>query len=264
MSPIFRLLFLFCVGISSSYASTDSSLVVQRKGDELLLPPFLRDYDGGILNITSERVTDQSHQRSAKPGEWLEYGDSLQIPDRMGVYIQMNEGMQWVGGGVFNGKISNGKWDTKKPAYEIVMNRGWMKVWAKPTPFAGSLQIKTPKATLIVNDGVFWVSANSLKTEVYVLMGSVKEGDQTCVAEKYYEWSGSPAKLANTSEKWDFVSLEHRISQLYPNLVKLSHRANDEWLDDVSAKKYAEIRKRGWVKSDRYYPSPTPAESSKK
>ena len=248
---ILGLFILLYSGISGAY-------VIERKEDELLLPPYLSDYDGGILNVVSEHVTDRSNKRSAKPGEWLDYGDSFSMPDRMGMYIQMNEGLQWVGGGVFEGKIMGGKWNQNKPAYEIVMNRGWMKVWAKPGSFSGILQIKTPKATLLVNEAVFWVSASALKTEVYVLSGSLKDDDHTCESEKFYEWSGTPSKLQTTSENWDFVSLENRISKLYPNLVKLSHRANDEWLEDVSSKKYADLRSKGWKKAERYFPTPTP------
>lgn len=251
LSPLLVLGFLLNTGISSAY-------VIERKDDELLLPPYLHALEGGILNVISERTTDQKNTRSAHAGEWLDYGDQLSMPDRMAVYVQMNEGLQWVGGGVFQGKIVSGKWNPKKPAYEIEMNRGWMKVWAKPSPISGALQIKTPKVTLVVNEGVFWVMASALKTEIYVLSGTVKDDDHLNVAEKFYEWSGSPSKLQKTSAEWDFVSLENRISKLYPNLVKLSHRANDEWLEDISAKKYAELRSKGWKKSSRTFPTPTP------
>jgi hypothetical protein len=239
-------------------AGNSSAYVIERKGDELLLPPYLRKVEGGILNVISERTSDQKNNRSAHAGEWLDYGDQFSTPDRMGIYVQMNEGLQWVGGGVFQGKIVSGKWNPKNPTFEMEMNRGWMKVWAKPSSFSGALQIKTPKVTLVVNEGVFWVMANALKTEVYVLSGTVKDDDHLNVAEKFYEWSGSPSKLQKTSAEWDFVSLENRISKLYPNLVKLSHRANEDWLDDTSAKKYSELRSKGWKKSDRYFPTPTP------
>ncbi len=264
-----RLSLLLCLavplslGIASAFAVEPSptpikNLMIERKEDELLLPPYLRDYDSGILNVVSERMSDEGHTRSAKPGEWLEYGDSFSTPDRMAFYVLMNEGLQWVGGGVFNGKITGGMWNSSKPAYEMVMNRGWVKVWARPSPFTGSLQIKTPRITLVASDAVFWVQTSALKTEVYVLSGSVQAGDQTCESEKFCEWVGKAGKKPKTSEKWDFVSLENRISGLYPQLVKLSHRANDEWLDDTSAKKYGELRKKGWKKADRYYPTPTP------
>lgn len=249
-----RLLGLFLIlttGISSAY-------VVERKEDEFLLPPYLRAYEGGILNVVSEKTSDHKNTRSALPGEWLDFGDRLSTPDRMGIYVQMNEGLQWVGGGVFQGKIVSGKWDPKKPEYELEMSRGWMKVWAKPSPFSGALLIKTPKVTLTVNEGVFWVMASALKTEVYVLSGTVKDGDHLNVADSFYEWSGTPPKLEKTSTQWDFVSLEHRISKLYPNLVKLSHRANEDWLSDDSSKKFAELRAKGWKKADRYFPTPTP------
>ncbi len=249
---------LLNAGIATSYAAPSSSLLIERKEDEFLLPPYLRAYEGGILNVISERTIDQGNQRSAKPAEWLDYGDSLSTPDRMGVYVQMNEGLQWVGGGVFEAKIVGGKWNPSEPPYEMEMNRGWMKVWAKPSRFSGALQVKTPKVTLKVNEGVFWISVNAVKTEVYVLTGTVKDGDHTGVADTFYEWSGTPAKLQKTSEKWDFVSLENQIGKLYPNLIKLSHRANEEWLDNTSSKKYAELRSKGWKKADRSFPSPAP------
>ncbi len=257
-SQILSLFLLLNIAITYSYADTSPTLLIFRKEDELLLPPYLRDYTGGILNVVSEHTSDLSNKRSAKPGEWLDYGDAISIPDRMGVYVQMSENLQWVGGGVFAAKIIGGKWDPKKPTYEMEMNRGWMKVWAKPGAFSGALQIKTPKTTIIVNEGVFWILASALKTEVYMLSGTAKDGDHTCIAEQFYEWSGEPVKLQKTSDKWDFVSLENQISELNPVLVKLSHRANDEWLEDISSKKYAELRRKGWKKADRLYPTPTP------
>jgi hypothetical protein len=257
-SKIFAVLVLINPIISSSCIAAGSELLIERKEDELLLPPYLRGVEGGILNITSERTSDENNKRSALPGEWLDYGDVLSLPDRMGIYVQMNEGMQWVGGGVFEGKLLGGKWNPTKPAYEMVLNRGWMKIWAKPSSYSGAIQIKTPKVTLVLNEGVVWVSATAQKTELYVLMGTVKMEDQIGKSDTYYEWSGAPGKLQKSSQQWDFVSLEKRISDLYPNLVKLSHRANSEWLDEVSSKKYAEMRSKGWKKVDRYFPSPTP------
>ena len=257
-SKFFSLLFLLNSLITYSYADPVTPVMVIRKEDEFLLPPYLQDYDGGILNVISEKSTDHTQKRSVKAGEWLEYGDSLSIPDRMSLFVLMNEGLQWVGGGVFDGKILDGKWNSSKPAYVIEMNRGWMKVWAKPSSFSSPLEIKTPQISLTVTDGVFWLSASAKKTEVYVLSGTVKDADHLCEAEKFYEWSGAPAKLEKTTGKWDFVSLEKRISQLYPSLVKLSHRANDDWLDESSTKKYDDLRSNGWKKADRYFPTPTP------
>jgi len=250
--------------ITQVYANTNASphLLIERKGDELLLPPYLRDYDGGILNVTSDHATDETKLRSAKPGEWLEYGDSFSTPDRMGMYVQMNEGLQWVGGGVFDGKIIGGNWNTARPEYELSMNRGWMKVWAKPSPFSGTLQIKTPKVTLTVNEAVFWIMVTATKTEVYVLSGIVKDGSVYRLAHQFYEWSGSPAKMEKSSDRWDFVSLENRIAGLYPNLVKLSYKANDEWLEGTSSQKYADLRSQGWKKADRL--SPNSVEKPKK
>jgi hypothetical protein len=231
---------------------------VIRKDDELLLPPFLRAYEGGILNVVSETIKDQKNKRSAHPGEWLDYGDSLSMPDRMGVYVQLNEGLQWVAGGVFEGKVLGGTWTPGQPAYEMTMNRGWMKVWSKPSSYSGSLQIKTPKATLMVSEGVFWVSVTPQKTDLYVLSGSVKVGELKANMGSYHQWAGAEPSLQKSSTSWDGKGLESQILALYPNLVKLSHRANEEWIDGVSTKKYAELRSQGWKKSDRYFPSPTP------
>ena len=249
---------LLNVGIAYTYANPSTPIVIERKGDEFLLPPYLRDYDGGILNVVTERSFDQSNKRSVRPGEWLEYGDALSTPDRMGVYVQMNEGLQWVGGGVFEGKILDGQWKVNDPAYVVEMNRGWMKVWIKPSAFSSPLLVKTPKITINATEGVFWVSVSSLKTEVYVLAGTVRAGDQLCEANQFYEWSGTPAKLQKTSHEWDLTKLENQIGGLYPNLVKLSHRANEDWMKDISSKKYAELRSNGWKKADRYFPTPAP------
>ena len=255
---ILTFLYLMLLGAPKAGAVPDSHpsspLSIERKEDEIILPPFLRDYEGGILNVISDHAVDRSRLRSAKPGEWLEYGDSFSTPDRMSVYVQMNEGLQWVGGGVFVGKIDGGDWNPSKPVYELSMDRGWMKVWVKSSPFLDSVEIKTPKADLTANNAVYWINVTPMKTEVYILSGSIREGEHTLLADQFYEWSGTPAKLEKTSNQWDFVSLEKRILDLYPNLIKLSHRANDEWFDNTSSKKYADLRSKGWKRADRFSP----------
>lgn len=256
-----KILAALTMGFTSVYAASESKLWIERKEDELLLPPYLRDLDGGILNVVSEHKPDQREKRSAKSGEWLDYGDAFSTPDRMSFWVLMNEGLQWVAGGVFDGKIVGGKWNAAKPEYELKMNRGWIKVWAKPTAFSGSMEIKTPKVSLVLSESVAWMRVSAEKTELYVLSGSVKGGERVCDAEKFCEWggvAGPSSKSTHTSTQWDFVSLEHRIAEQYPNLIKLSHRANDDWLSDVSSKKYEELRSAGWRKAGRLFATPTP------
>jgi len=240
--------------ITQVYAAEAKPLKIVRKEDEVLLPPYLWDIAGGVLNVVSEQRIDGIHRRSAKPGEWLDYGDSFSTQDQMAMYVQMNEGMQWVAGGVFEGKIASGAWIPPQPKYEISMNHGWMKVWATRSSFSGSLEIQTPNVKIILDEGILWIMVSSLKTEVYAVSGSFRVGTSTFREKQFFEWSGTPTKLQMVSNQWDLVSLEKKIGALDPNLIKLSQRSNEEWINEVSEEKFRELRVRGWRKSDRLYP----------
>jgi len=240
------MLLLFAVSMAQA-----KGLQVQRKEDEFLLPPYIEEYSEGHLNVHSEKLADHSQKRSVKSGEWLEYGDAFTIPLHINIRVLMNEGMQWVAGGGLDGKITGGKWDTSKTAYELEVKRGMLRVWTKPAPFSGVIHIKTPHVEFDAKQAVFWLLVGKDKTEAYVESGELNGSQWKCHSGQYCE--GSKA-----SKNWTSASLDQKIDALYPGLVKLAHRANEEWQDEKVAKKYSELRSRGWIKTDRFFPSPTP------
>lgn len=245
LDQISMLLFLM-VGVAEA-----KGLQVQRKEDELLLPPYIQEYTEGHLNVRSEKLADHHQKRSVKAGEWLEYGDAFTIPLHINIEVLMNEGMQWVAGGGFDGKITGGKWDTSKTACELEVKRGMVRVWAKPAPFSGTIQIKTPHVEFGTKQAVFWLLVGKDKTEAYVESGELNGSQWKCGAGQYCEGS-------KTSQSWNPATLDQKIAALYPDLVKLSLRANGEWQEGKNEKKYSELRSKGWIKTDRFFPSPTP------
>lgn len=226
-------------------------LQVQRKEDELLLPPYVHRNEGGKINVHSEKLTDLQKKREVKAGEWLEFGDFFALPEQNSIQIFMNEGMQWVAGGGFSGGIEGGKWDTSKPAFTIQVQHGWIRVWSKSIPFSGVLEIKTPHGQWTISQGVFWLFVGKNKTEIYLESGELVGKPMSCLAGQYCQG-------LKVSNQWSASSIDQQIDALYPGLVKLAHQANQDWQDEKLSKKYSELRAKGWFKTDRHYPSPSP------
>jgi hypothetical protein len=255
------ILFWFALNGALAHGAKNSALFVQRKEDEFLLPPYLREITGGLLNVIfDQRKVDQREKRAAHAGEWLEFGDAFTMKDRTGVYVQMNESMQWVGGGDLDGRIHDSHWVTTKTAYEMTIQRGWMKVWLKPGEFSDSLVVNTRMTKLSAENAVFWLMSTPIKTEVYLLSGVVKIQGKECMAGQYCVVAEAHPGELRISKEWSLLDLEKQAATRYPNLVKLSQKANEDWQSGKSSKVYAELREKGWVKSDRFFPN----DSSKK
>jgi hypothetical protein len=103
--------------------------------DEIILPPYLkaiinRDQAEERFNV----VGIGGLKREARKEEWLDYGDTLDLPGRVAFEVLQRESIQWVGGGVFKGKIGSGLLanPTDEQIYEVTVERGWIKVWIRP------------------------------------------------------------------------------------------------------------------------------------
>lgn len=251
-----KLLILLGLGTISPWVHADqkSAILVQRKEDEFLLPPYLRQVEGGLLNINIDQTVDHRKKRAVKTGEWLEYGDSFAPSDRIAIYVQMNETLQWVGGGALRGHIGGGVWNTAKTAYELDIQRGWMKVWVKPGAFTQSLKLSTPHVSLLAKDAVYWLLTSKNKSELYVFSGEVTAGDYVCKKGDYCTWQVGEKNQPKISNLWTPKTLEDEMARRYSNLVRLSNQANEEWDNGKSSKAYEELRAKGWKKSDRFFP----------
>jgi hypothetical protein len=261
--PVLKFLFFSCLLLVGPWSegAQKTAVLVQRKQDELLMPPYLREVDGGVLNVNFEqRVVDQREKRAVKPGEWLEYGDSFLMPTHLAALIQLNEHLQVAGGGNWQGQILDGNWNTSKTAYEMVIQRGWMKFWIKPGPFSDTIGIRTPHVGLSAKDAVFWLMTGKDRTELYVLSGKVRISGRDCETGSYCLVQKSAPGQLRVSSEWTVLKLEEQIAKRYSNLVKLSGRAGEEWSAGKSEKIFAGLREKGWNKTDRFYPD----QSSKK
>jgi len=237
-----------------THADQKSAILVQRKEDEFLLPQYLRQVEGGLLNVNADQTIDHRKKRAVKTGEWLEYGDSFAPLEHIGIYVLMNESLQWVGGGALRGHIGGGVWNTAKSAYKVVLQRGWMKVWVKPGTFNQSIKLQTPHVQLTAKNAVYWLLSSKSKSELYVFSGEVMAGDYLCKKGEYCTWQVGEKGQVKVSTQWDPKKLENEMAQRYSNLVKLSNQANEEWDNGKSSKIYEELRARGWKKSDRFFP----------
>ena len=228
--------------------------------DELRLPPLLNRVEetrasSDRLNITS---LDQHHYQ-ASVGEWLDPGDALDLPGRLAIQVIERENLQWVGGGVFQGKIGSGSSSNNDLVYELKLQRGWLRVWVKPDSMHSKIRITTEAGSFFTHNGVFWLNTRPGHTEVYLISGELtKEGSQTPLVNRNYAvYEKKPTdkptdKPEYVSREWDPKALDVRIAAAYPHLVKLSLIAEEEWEAGKVSRNYAEKRKKGWRKASRF------------
>jgi|GEM_PF-2429323 len=240
-------------------APTAAPKIVYLPGDELILPPLLHRFEGGdILNVTSL----QHRKRSAKTGEWLEFGDSFSLPSRLSLQVILRETLQWVGGGVFQAKIGEKTWDEAHTPYVMTIDHGWLRVWAKPDSTGhgidNSIRITTTNMTFKTKDAEFWLNTRSARTEMYLVSGEVTDSTgKTYREKKFYLWEGEPSALKFSSKEWDAEALEVQIAGIYPSFVKLADRAESDWKSGETEDAYASLRRKGWRKFDRHEPDPS-------
>ena len=236
-------------------APTAAPKIVYLPGDELILPPLLHRFDGGdILNVTSLN----GRKRSAKTGEWLEFGDSFSLPSRLSLQVILRETLQWVGGGVFQAKIGEKTWDEEHTPYVMTIDHGWLKVWAKPDSSGNAIRITTKNMTFKTDHAEFWLNTRSARTEVYLISGEIIDSAGKSYHEKkFYLWEGEPSALKFSSKEWDAEALEVQIAGIYPSFVKLADQADHDWKNGETDEAYASLRRKGWRKFDRHEPDPS-------
>jgi hypothetical protein len=224
--------------------------------DELILPPMLSDVmSSGLPEDRINVVGPDGRGHEAKKGEWLDFGDSVNLPGRLAMQIIQREKIQYVAGGVFTGKIGSGSTNVKEDfSYELTITRGWAKVWIKPDAAHSTLRIITDAGTFLASDGIFWISARPGHTEVYLFAGVLlNEGTKIPLANRLYaKFDKGSEKPISMSKDWDPSRMEVQIAASYPPLVKLATLAQEEWDSGKVAKTYAEIRKKGWRKASRF------------
>jgi hypothetical protein len=135
--------------------------------DELILPPLLNDISS--IGDDEDRVNVvelDGHKYQAKSGEWLDFGDSLDLIGRLAFQVIQRESIQWVGGGLFSGKIGSGRTVKDDGIYIVTVSHGWMKIWIKPDTNHSTLHLFTPSGSFLAKEGIYWVEVRPEKTEI--------------------------------------------------------------------------------------------------
>ncbi len=227
-------------------------------GDEITLPPLLNQVtvNSGTpedrLNVRSV----ESKKRQARIGEWLDFGDSLDLPGRISAQIIQKENFMWVGGGVLQGKIGSGTVVKDDLIYDLILNRGWMKVWIKPASDHTTVKIHTDHGIFTAQDAEFWISSRPTQAEIYLIRGEVQVEPLkiTFVNRSYAIFEKGKDKPRYIAKDWDPAMIEVKIASAYDGLIRLAGQAQKEWDAGKSSRIYASFRKKGWRKADRLDP----------
>ena len=248
-------------GLNSSVSQADPETIVL-PGDEFILPPYLRAFQGdNVLNVTAH----SNRKRAAKQGEFLEYGDSFDLPGRLAMWVVARETIQWTGGGVFQAKLGELELKNKVGTpYDITLERGWMKVWTRLDPRRTPIKISTTEGSFSAEQAIFWINARTDLTELYLVSGEVKDaGGRVLKGKMFYSWDHSTSGIKSYSKDWDPEAWSVQLAGLYPDFVKLSDKAHEGWRDGTSETIYANLRKNGWRKGTRFGVPTEPVEPSK-
>lgn len=215
--------------------------------DEMILPPYLMRFEGGPkMNVTPAVKLP----RTVKPKELLDYGDAFRLLPRMSFQIIGKEGFQFVGGGVFEGRLFGPLIPKNDIPYGFRIDRGWARVWVRE-PETG-VRFETPNGRFVAREAEFWMHVQGGETELYLLSGSLTGPDGTTAGDgKYLQWKAEQ-KIPNAAKAWTREGLETKIKSVYPGLLKLAGRADDDWGDVADI--YGDIRKKGWRKAARNAP----------
>jgi hypothetical protein len=217
--------------------------------DEVILPPYLMRFEGGPkMNVTPA----QKQPRSVSPKELLDFGDSFRLLPRLCFQLIGREKFQWVGGGVFEGRLFGPLIDKGDSPYGFQVDRGWAKVWADE-PDSG-VRVETPNGRFTARTATFWMYVQNGETEVYLLSGELRGPDgSTPPAGSYLRWK-TGQKAPAIGRKWTREGLEAKIKGVYPALLALARQADEDWDGGDPAKIFSEIRKKGWRKASRGAP----------
>lgn len=217
--------------------------------DELILPPYLVRFEGGPkMNVTPA----QKLPRAVSPKELLDFGDSFRLLPRLSFQLIAREKFQWVGGGVFEGRLFGPMIDKTDSPYGFQIDRGWARVFADEGD--PGIRIETPNGRITAKTASFWMHVQNGETELYLLSGELKGPDGSpATAGSYLKWKAG-SKAPAVGRQWTREGLEAKIKSVYPSLVELAKKAEDEWDDGDPEKLFAEIRKNGWRKAARGAP----------
>lgn len=232
-------------------APTPEPVMIRLKEDELILPPYLVEFEGGpVLNASQ----GSAPSRSVQPRELLEYGDRFRLQPNLALWVLTRDHQQWVGGGVFQASTFGPQIERKECPYGVRLDRGWIRVWVDE-PEEYPIRIETAHGRFVGHRAQFWIYAQSLETELFLLSGKLDGPDGPVRAGSdplYLRWQTGKTQTEQ-SRSWDPDRIERRIKLVYPELWKMVQKAADDW-DDLAESTYEELRKKGWRNSTRFAP----------
>ena len=227
--------------------------------DEVILPPLLKrvrsDLSGAPDGINV--VSAKARTRRAVPGEWFDYGDSLDLPASASFEVIQSEDLAWVGGGVFRGTIGNyAKTQNSLTQYAMALSRGWVRVWIRPGKFDSLIRIEGNGDVFTAKDAEFWLNLRSRASDLYVIRGEVmsKVADQIFDAGTYVSLKPGQRAPVSRSKGWEAQAMEVPIAAAYPGFIHLSGEAAKDWDRGSTTGLFAEYRKKGWRKFHRFTP----------
>jgi hypothetical protein len=223
------------------------------QGDEVTLPPLLNEvyatgHSEDRINVTAE---DQ-HPYEAQKGEWLGFGDTFdKLPPGLAIQVIVRESIQWVGGGVFTGKVGSGSVVSDDRIYELTVSHGWAKVWIRKDSNRSILKIHSEAGDFTAQSAIFWMSVRPDHTEIYLIDGELTflPGSFTLRNRSYAVFEKGKDKPPYVSKDWDPGAMEVKIAASYPHFIKLAGVAGEEWEDGKVSRTYATYRKKGWRKA---------------
>jgi len=254
--------FLFLVSILSPTRTVQSSgLTLLLPGDEFILPPLFNRLESRMQAPPEGLKVEGAggKRRQAMPGEWFDYGDTLNLTAPLALEVEQSESLVWVGGGVFQGTI--GKYtrtQTDLIQYSVELKRGWIRVWIKPASLESLIRIEANGDAFFAREGEFWINAKSDATELYVVKGQVTSNllKRSFSAGTYVLLKSKSTSPSKISENWDPQAMEVLIANAYPSLVKLATSVALDWESGKTEKIYSTLRKKGWRKAHRLNPDP--------
>ncbi len=239
---------------SLGFPVQSSAVPVYLPEDEFVLPPLL--YRIETQTGTQDRglnITDLNQKkRYALTGEWLRFGDSLDLNARLAVQVIQKENLMWISGGVFQGRVGTSRFVQDDQVYDLSMSRGWIRVWVKPGKELTKIQIKTLHGTFQASDAEFWLSTRPDRTEIYLIRGEIKRlgSDLSLVNQSYAIFESGKDKPRYIAKSWNADAIEVTLASSYPSLGKLVVTAKKDWEWGRISRAYANYRKKGWRKAD--------------
>lgn len=241
--------FLGLLLLTQTLYSLAATVVVDE--DEFILPPLFHDFlwnnetkAGGAVNVTSE----SGQKRSAQEDEWLEYGDQFKLAPALSISVISREKLVMVMGGVLQATLAT--------PHQVVLDRGWIRVWKKADNLGVPFGIKTAQDEFIVKEGEFWINARSGVTDIYLITGEVRAvaAGRSYGPRTYFSFEGEAGGARYGAKAWDPKAMEVQIAGAFPGLMKLATKTQKEWDRGEPTKIYSDFRKKGWRKGSRLHP----------